>query len=333
MPDENSSIEYPRQSTLQSSVLIPSYRRPDALVKCLQSLRSQTCPASEVIVVWQGDDEPTRLAAEQFLDEFPSRLQIIHLPKPGIVPAENAALAAAFGDIILMIDDDATAPENWVAQHLHHYEDPSVGAVGGPAINHRPDGQEFPIHDAEPVGKLAWWGQIWGNMYDHPIQWKARGLIEANHLVGYNMSFRRVAIKRFEEKLKPYWQLFELEACLAIRKAGFRVMFDHSLIIQHYPTNTAYAGGRTGNLDIKIFNPCYNRAFVLGKHSGLLAAPVQFIYLLGVGTTSSPGLCAFLVTVGRGGRVMQECRILLRCWKETSCGWISGCMERLTQNR
>ena len=65
-----------------------------------------------------------------------------------------------------------------------------------------------------------------------------------DHLVGYNMSLRRAAFDRFEEALRPYWQMFELDACLQVRRRGFRVMFDFGNVVEHHPTNTAYVGGR-----------------------------------------------------------------------------------------
>ena len=55
-------------TTPTSSVLIPSYRRPHALASCLRSLAAQHSRPTEVIVVWQADDTPTREAAEGLRD-------------------------------------------------------------------------------------------------------------------------------------------------------------------------------------------------------------------------------------------------------------------------
>src|SRR5215471_8388425 len=119
---------------LTTSVLIPSFRRPAMLARCLRGLQAQTTPPDEVFVIWQADDEPTRTAAEALAGELPS-LRVLHSPEAGVVPAENVALSAATGDVILLIDDDAVPGPEWVARHLAHYADPTVGAVGGPADN------------------------------------------------------------------------------------------------------------------------------------------------------------------------------------------------------
>ena len=39
-------------------------------------------------------------------------------------------------------------------------------------------------------------------------------------LVGYNMSLRRTAFDRFEATLRPYWNLFEVDACFQVKEIG-----------------------------------------------------------------------------------------------------------------
>ena len=147
------------------------------LARCLKSLKAQTCPPSEIIVVWQGHDSATRDLVEQVRHEMPCLLRVLHEPEIGVVAAENAALEAADGEILLLIDDDANAPRDWVARHLSHYLDSSIGAVGGFAVNFNPDGTQFPECGVEPLGKLTWYGRVIGNMYDPAPEWRlARGL-------------------------------------------------------------------------------------------------------------------------------------------------------------
>src|SRR5438270_13254725 len=99
---------------MTSSVLIPSYRRCALLGPCLHALARQTVAPGEVIVAWQGDDTPTRDRAEELARELPLSVRTVHVAEPGVVPAENAALERAAGEIILLIDDDAVAPPDWV---------------------------------------------------------------------------------------------------------------------------------------------------------------------------------------------------------------------------
>jgi len=298
-------------------------------MQCLQSLARQTAQPGEVCVVWQADDTATRDAAEQARATLPYPLRILHNPQTGIVPSENLALDAALGQIILLIDDDAVAPPEWLARHLHHYTDETVGAVGGPADNHYLDGLPFPQRRAEPVGKLSWYGKALGNMHDQDSSWRERQPRDVDHLVGYNLSLRRKAFQRFEDGLKPYWQMFEIDACLQVKARGFRVLFDFANVVAHYPTNTIYADGREGDLSIKVYNAAYNHGFVLAKHSPWFLRPLRFLYLWGLGSISKPGLLAFPFAVKCYGSPLRELNILRQTWRSHLAGWKAGARARI----
>jgi glycosyltransferase involved in cell wall biosynthesis len=302
-----------------STVLIPSFNRAAILRRCLARLAEQTRPPDEIIVVWQSDDSATRDAATSAALELPAlspRLRVVRSALRGVVPAENTALDAASGEIILLIDDDALAPPEWVQRHLAFYDDPRIGAVGGPADNVHPTGEPFPRRDRWPGGRLRWYGRLTGNMYDQPVAWRTRPAEALDHLVGYNMSLRRAAFGRFEEALRPYWQMFELDACMEVRRRGFRVMFDFGNVVEHHPTNTAYVGGRDGDLEVSIYNAAYNHSYILAKRQpGVARALAQRAYTYGVGTTGVPGLLGAIKGVIRFGRPAREWAILLNTWK------------------
>ena len=315
------------------SVLIPSWRRPDALERCLRALAVQTQLPDQVVVVWQADDVPTRARAELLRKALPFRLDVLHAAEAGIVPAENLALDHATSGVVALIDDDAVAPPGWVARVLGHFDDPTVGAVGGPADNVHPDGRRFDHHPAEPVGQLPWHGYPVGNMYDQPPDWRERQPAEVVHLVGYNMALRRCAFGRFESRLRRYWQLFELEACLQVRARGYRVVFDYGNVVGHHPTNAAYVSGRGGDLSVKVFNAAYNLGFVLARHSPWPLIPVRLAYQLLVGRVNTPGLLACPVAVRRYGRPVREAGILARTWVASLAGWKDGLWNRVRGDR
>ena len=313
---------------LQASVIVPSTGRPASLDRCLASLAAQTVAPLEVVVVWQADDDATRDAAERWRATTSIDARIVHSERRGIVPAENAGLHVSRGEIILLIDDDATAPPTWIAQHLSHYRDASVGAVGGPIRNYFDDGSPYPTRKAQPVGQLAGSGRIIGNTYDHPAVWSSRPATDVDHVAGSNLSFRRRALTEFEEGLKPYWQLFELDACLQIRDSGLRTVFDFANAVDHFPTVSAYAGGRDGDLAIKVFNAAYNHAFILAKHSWGAVRGFRLAYLLGIGSVATPGVLGWLVATTRHGHPLREYRILARTIRSHLQGWRDGTRVR-----
>ena len=203
---------------------------------------------------------------------------------------------------------------------MKHYEDSSVGAVGGPADNLQPDGTPFPRRGDEPIGALGWWGRTTGNMHDQPMEWRTRSPIPVDHLVGYNMSLRRSAFDRFEDGLKPYWQMFEAEACLQVRRRGFSVLFDFANVVEHRPTNTAYTSGREGDLQVKVFNAAFNQALVLAKHASKLQGAARLAQMLLVGSVNAPGLAALPIAWRRYGHISREMKILRETWKSRLAG-------------
>lgn len=319
--------------TLTISVLIPSHGRPEKLRRCIAGLAAQRRLPDQVVVVWQGDDTATRDAAVAALAQLPGRALLLHNRERGIVPSENMALAHATGEVILLIDDDAVPPEDWVGRHVAHYADPRVGAVGGPADNHRADGTPFPTRAVEPVGRLTWFGRLVGNMHDQPASWRVRPPSAVDHLVGYNLSLRRVAFERFEERLLPYWQLFEAEACQQARARGYEIRFDWGNVVAHYPSNTVFEAGRAGDLSLKIYNVAYNHAFVLARHSPWVLRAARLLYLMLVGSSNVPGVLGFVVASALSRRPVAELRILWRTMRAHARGWRAGSVARRAQRR
>lgn len=317
-------VETEHHQQLSVSVLIPSWRRTDKLTRCLQSLANQTILANEVIVIWQAEDIQTRECVEKLEPTLPYHIKLLHSLETGVVVAENTGLGAATGEIILLCDDDVVTPANWIARHLDFYANPMIGAVGGSANNHHPDGSVFPKRNIQPTGKLTWYGKSYGNMYDQAEEWVSYSPINVDHLVGYNLSIRRSAFDYFETSLKRYWQMFELDACLQVKKRGYQIVFDFQNIVDHYPTNTAYVAGRDGDLEVKIFNAGYNHALVLAKHSPIHLYIPRIIYLLFIGSVGSPGVLASLLAIKRYGNLQRELEILCKSWQYKIAGWHRG---------
>ena len=313
---------------MTTSVLVPSYRRPQCLLRCMEALAVQTTLPGEVLVVWQADDSPTREVAEKLIPRMPFTLRVLHNPEAGIVPSENLALDQAHGAIILLIDDDAVAPPDWIARHVRFYSDDTIGAVGGVIGNFRPDGAPFPVRHTEPHGTITWFGKLNGNLYDHPVEWRGRQPRNVSHLAGGNMSMRRKSFHRFEGHLLPYWQLFEADACLQVKQRGYRVYLDFGNVVSHYPTNWVYDGTREGDLERKVFHGAFNHAFILAKHSVWWLRPFRLAYLLLVGSLIAPGFLAFFAAVLRYGKPAREARVLVFSARYHLAGWAAGARAR-----
>lgn len=119
------------------SVVLCAYteRRFHDLHAAISSIRAQTRPAREIIVVI--DNNPTLLARVQ---ERVGGVRVLESNgTEGAGSARNLGVQRARGSIVAFLDDDATAGAQWIETALGAIENPQVLGVGGtiePAWDH-----------------------------------------------------------------------------------------------------------------------------------------------------------------------------------------------------
>jgi glycosyltransferase involved in cell wall biosynthesis len=90
------------------SVIIPTYKEPDALDVCLNSLFKGQVGQNEIIVVVDGFYDLNK----SILDKYPE-VKIINLENKGAVMATNWGIYNASNDFILVANDDNVFPNKW----------------------------------------------------------------------------------------------------------------------------------------------------------------------------------------------------------------------------
>ncbi len=112
-----------------ASIVVPTRGRPGYLEVALSSVAPQAGAAgSELIVVSDGADPATAAVARRYgaeLTELAGRT--------GVSAGRNVGAAAAQGELIVLIDDDVSAPAGWLKAFLagaERYSD--CGVFGGP---------------------------------------------------------------------------------------------------------------------------------------------------------------------------------------------------------
>lgn len=90
------------------SVVIPTYRRPESLLRAVKSVLAQTVLPLEVIVVDDNrDDEAARQASYQLVGDVHPAVRVInHSGTSGGSAARNTGAEAASGTLIAFLDDD-----------------------------------------------------------------------------------------------------------------------------------------------------------------------------------------------------------------------------------
>jgi len=104
---------------LRLSVVIPTYRRPDLLVRCLEAVFAQTLDphAFEVIVVDDGHTDDTQAVVDAFKAR-PGPVVRYLRPRHGRGPAvaRNAGWRAAYAKVVAFTDDDTVPAPDWLEQ-------------------------------------------------------------------------------------------------------------------------------------------------------------------------------------------------------------------------
>ncbi|MEE4350106.1 MAG: glycosyltransferase [Pacificimonas sp.] len=87
------------------SVIIPVYNREALLPRALESVRAQSSPANEVIVIDDGSTDASAAVAEDMASRWPE-LTILSQSNSGAGAARNRGLATAQGDWMAFLDSD-----------------------------------------------------------------------------------------------------------------------------------------------------------------------------------------------------------------------------------
>ncbi|MDQ3242281.1 MAG: glycosyltransferase, partial [Gemmatimonadota bacterium] len=117
------------------SVVIPTFNRPQRLLRCLSGLSALEFPRDrfEVIVAnngWMAASPEEIAQAGEGL-----RMNFISLPNVGPAAARNAAVRLARGKYLAFLDDDSAAHRRWLAEFDNAFESSPDALLGGHTLN------------------------------------------------------------------------------------------------------------------------------------------------------------------------------------------------------
>ena len=129
------------------SIIIPTYKRPDALARALASVEDETITGMNIEIVI-ADNDPEASAKTYIAQKIKSSdcdIVYIHVPDPGVSNARNSALATARGRYILFLDDDMEACPPWAQSMFDAAQKFDAALVFGPvnAVMPDPDNQFY----------------------------------------------------------------------------------------------------------------------------------------------------------------------------------------------
>jgi glycosyltransferase involved in cell wall biosynthesis len=284
---------------LTITVLIPTYRRPQDLLRCLDALTRQTRSPDEVLVVVRDTDAETWTALEaRPPDALP--LKTVSVSVPGQVAALNTGLEAAAGDIIAITDDDAAPHAPWLSRIESHFAaDARVGGVGGRDWLYL-GGTDLEEGECAVVGRVQWFGRVVGR---HNLGVGEPRDVEV--LKGANMSYRKTAIAtlRFDTRLLGSGAQVhnDLAFSLAVKRAGWRLIYDPDAAIDHYQAKRFDEDQRDQFNAVAFFNAVHNETVALLDYLPPLRRLIFLLWAILVGTRKAMGLVQWCRFVPREG--------------------------------
>jgi len=120
--------------TIQYSIIVPVFNRPQEIQELLESLTKQTFNDFEVIIVEDGSE----FDAKEIVASFEDQLNIRYFFKTntGAGQSRNYGMERARGDYFLILDSDVIVPEGYVAAIHKRLTAEYTDAFGGPDAAH-----------------------------------------------------------------------------------------------------------------------------------------------------------------------------------------------------
>jgi GT2 family glycosyltransferase len=221
---------------------------------------SQLDPSpEEVVVVDASEDDETA----QIVADFPPVRRLVFPDGAGhMTRARNHGLLAVEGDIIAFLDDDANVRSGWLKNLETVFDDPTVAAVAGRTCNGVP-GEE--TVDPAEIGRILPDGQLTGNFAG-----EAEGLIDVDHGIGANMSFRRSVLAELGGLRDDFSGVGgvreDTDVFLRVRAIGGRAVFAPEVVVDHVGAPQA----RHKRFDWRYgFWSRHNHALLLSRNFGV----------------------------------------------------------------
>jgi GT2 family glycosyltransferase len=273
------------------SVIVPSYKRVNYLVNCLDALQKQELRDIEVLCVVQHGDTETRHCIAHKAAEDP-RFKEVLVSQPGLVAAMSAGLKAAVGEFVTFTDDDTEAPSRWLAVILAHFHrHPECGAVGGQDRLQCDDTRLSSPGTVKRVGSYSLLGRF-AATHHCPIE---EEFVVADLIKGVNMTYRRELIHGVEigEGLRGE---FGVQICTeqglaaAVTRAGKQLHFVRDAWLRHYISVRLGEGDRLDMTTRFARDASYNYSYTLWRYQKLRVAACALAYTLVVGSWLIPGV-------------------------------------------
>lgn len=291
------------------TVTIPTFNRAKSLEECLDSLAKQTDKNFEVLVIDGGSKEETYETIKRYEKEL--KIKILIDKTPHLSYIRDLGWRKSKGEIVASIDDDVVVSKSWVSSIKRVLVDKTVGGVTGPTVIPKKllkNRDVFLFHTTKnPFLKLV--GEIYfrlfmqgekygiGKIYpsgawspgsNFPQALKLKKPIEIDYLEACNFALRRNVLEKignYDLGYKETSEWCEVDLAFRIRKAGYRLLFDPKVAVEHHVSPAGVFSRRAHILPrLQNFLRFYLRTYYPKSPLGLLQflLYLQFLSIYGI---------------------------------------------------
>lgn len=253
----NEQVHLPFSDRPKVSVILVLWNQASLTLACLHSIEAEIGFPLEVIIIDNASTDETAT----LLSRIENATILTQSENLGFLKAVNLGLETARGDHILLLNNDAILRPGALTAAVDTLEaEDDVGAVGGRII--LPNGQ------LQEAGSIIWndgtcVGYGRGDEPDRG-QYMFRRDVDycsgAFLLVNGNL-FRE--LNGFDEAFAPaYYE--ETDLCMRLRSAGYRIVFDPNVVIDHFEFGSSENASSALNLQKR------NKDIFVQKHAEAL---------------------------------------------------------------
>jgi GT2 family glycosyltransferase len=283
---------------LRASIVVPTYRRPDLLERCLAALAVQDVgpEAYEIIIADDAALASTREQVERWRDEGRPEIRYLAVTATqGPAGARNAGWRQAVGEIVAFTDDDTIPEPSWLRNGLEA------------------------LQNAD-----ACWGRIQVPLSKEPTDYeKNEAGLEAAEFATANVMCRRAvleAVGGFDEQFTAAWRE-DADLFFTLLERGFRVVHAPASLVVH-PVRPGGWG-----ISLKQQKKSEFNALLYKKHPGLYRQRIvnspPWSYYVGLGSLLLAaigvlGQSPFVVLIGFLGWLIVTIEFCMRRLRGTS---------------
>jgi glycosyltransferase involved in cell wall biosynthesis len=188
------------------TITVPVYNAVSSIAATLESLLALEYPRDrfQILVISDASTDGTDDLVRAFADRG---VELLRLPeRRGKTTAENAALAASRGEILVNVDSTILLPSNSLKKLVRVFDDPTIGVASG---------RDVSVGDAANQGTHAESGYVGYEMWVRDLETRVGSIVGAS---GCFYGSRR----HVHGKPLPQGLSWDFAAALVARKQGYR---------------------------------------------------------------------------------------------------------------